>query len=102
MDLKEKSGKLEVELPGSLDLVAAGELRDLLLDALARDTGADVSLMGEAVERMSTAAIQVVLAAASGFAAAARRMELDRPSDALAASFRHLGLAEDFDNLTVS
>ena len=31
MELKDNNGRLEVELPGALDLVAAGELRDLLL-----------------------------------------------------------------------
>lgn len=102
MDLKENNGKLEIELPCVFDLVAAGELRDLLLDALARDSAVGVILAGNAVERTSTAAIQVILSASLGFDAAARRLELDGASEALASVFRHLGLTEDFQNLTVS
>src|SRR5512145_2825994 len=59
MELKDYNGRLEVELPGALDLAATGELRDLLLDALAKDTAADVALKGAGVERIATAAIQV-------------------------------------------
>jgi anti-anti-sigma regulatory factor len=102
MELKENNGRLEVELPNAVDLAAAGEVRDVLLDALARDSAADVVLKAAIVERASTAAIQVMLAAANGFRLAARRLEIENAPEALAATFRHLGLAEDFDNLIVS
>ena len=102
MELKENSGRLEVELPNAVDLAVAGELRDVLLDALARDSAADVVLKAAMVERASTAAIQVLLAAANAFRLAARRLEIENAPEALAATFRHLGLAEDFDNLIVS
>ncbi|MBC7906053.1 MAG: STAS domain-containing protein [Rhodospirillaceae bacterium] len=102
MELKENSGRLEVELPNAVDLAVAGELRDVLLDALARDSAADVVLKAAMVERASTAAIQVLLAAANAFRLAARRLEIENAQEALAATFRHLGLAEDFDNLIVS
>lgn len=102
MELKENNGRLEVELPNAVDLAAAGELRDVLLDALARDSAADLVLKGEAVERASTAAVQVMLAAVTGFRMAARRLEIENASEALAATFRHLGLTEDFDNIIVS
>jgi len=102
MELKENNGRLEVELPGVVDLAAASELRDLLLDALSRDTAADVVLQGGTVERASTAAIQVVLAAETGFRLTARRLEIEGATDALACTFRHLGLAAEFDTLTIS
>ncbi len=101
MELKENNGRLEVELPVAVDLAAAGELRDLLLDALAKDTATDLVLKGAGVERIATAAIQVILAGMPAFRTAARRLEIENASQALAASFRQLGLAEDFDNLNV-
>ncbi|HLO77981.1 MAG TPA: STAS domain-containing protein [Magnetospirillum sp.] len=101
MELKENNGRLEVELPASADLATAGELRDLLLDALAKDSGADVVLNGRAVERIATAVIQVVLAGASAFRTAARRLDIEDASQAMIAAFRQLGLGEDFDNLIV-
>lgn len=101
MELKENNGRLEVDLPVVVDLAAAGELRDLLLDALARDTAADVTLRGEAVERIATAAIQVLLAGTPAFRTAARRLEIEEPSQALATAFRQLGLSDDFDNFLV-
>ncbi|MCR6631801.1 MAG: STAS domain-containing protein [Magnetospirillum sp.] len=101
MELKDNSGRLEVELPSVVDLTAAGELRDLLLDALAKDTAADVVLKAGAVERIATAAIQVVLAGVPAFRTAARRLEIEDVSQGLAAAFRHLGLGNDLDDLTV-
>ncbi|MBC7951951.1 MAG: STAS domain-containing protein [Rhodospirillaceae bacterium] len=102
MELKENNGRLEVELPNAVDLAAAGELRDVLLDALARDSAADVVLKAAMVDRASTAAIQVILAGADAFRLAARRLEMENAPEALAATFRHLGLAEDFDHIIVS
>jgi anti-anti-sigma regulatory factor len=101
MELKENNGRLEMELPGAVDLVGAGELRDLLLDALAKDSAADVVLKGAAVERIATAAIQVILAGVPAFRTAARQLEIEDASQAMAAAFRQLGLGEDFDNLCV-
>lgn len=101
MELKENSGRLEVELPGAIDLTDAGELRDLLLEALAKDSAADLVLKGNAVERISTAAVQVILAGVPAFRTAARQLEIEDASPALATAFRQLGLGEDFDNLRV-
>lgn len=101
MELKENSGRLEVELPGAIDLVGAGELRDLMLDALARDSAADLVLKGAGVERISTAAVQVILAGVPAFRTAARHLEIEDASSAMATVFRQLGLGEDFDNLCV-
>lgn len=99
MELKENNGRLEIELPGVLDLPTASELRDILLDALSRDSAADVVLKGGAVERIATACIQVVLAAATGFRLAARQLEVENASEAMASAFRHLGLGDDLAKL---
>jgi anti-anti-sigma regulatory factor len=100
MELKENNGRQEVQLPAVLDLTAAGELRDLLLDTLAKDTAADVVLEGAVVERIATAAIQVVLAGVSALRTHARRLEIENASQSLEAAFRQLGLGEDFENIT--
>jgi chemotaxis protein CheX len=99
MEVKDCHGRLEIALPGVLDLPAAAELRDLLLDAAARDTSADVVLDGSAVARASTAAIQVMLAGTAALKLAARRLELEGASDALVVAFQHLGLASDLETL---
>ena len=99
MELKDNNGRLEIELPGVIDLPASAELRDILLDALARDTAADVIMKAGNVERMSTACVQVMLAAADGFKGAARRFEIEAPSNAVSEAFAQLGLAADLQNL---
>ncbi len=99
MELKDSNGRLEIELPGVVDLPTSAELRDILLDALARDTAADVVLKAAGVERMSTACVQVVLTAADGFKGAARRFEVDAPSNAVTETFTQLGLAADLQKL---
>lgn len=99
MDLRESNGRVEVELPVLVDLPASAELRDLLLDALARDSATDVILKAHAVERMSTACVQVVLAAAAGFKGAARRMEIEGAGPAVTETFTQLGLAADLQKL---
>jgi anti-anti-sigma regulatory factor len=100
MQLKEANGRLEIELPSVVDLPVSAELRDILLDALARDTAADVVVKAAEVERMSTASVQVILAAAAGFLGAARRFEVESPSEAVVATFAHLGLAADLTKLS--
>ncbi|OAN54058.1 hypothetical protein A6A04_12495 [Paramagnetospirillum marisnigri] len=77
----------------------SGELRDILLDALARDSSADVVVKAGAVERLSTACVQVILVAADGFKAAARRLEVENPSSAFSDAFERLGLAPDLQKL---
>jgi len=99
MDAKDINGRLEIELPVSLDLPAAAELRDVLLDALAHDSGAEVVLKAVAVERASTAAVQVLLAGAAAFGGAARHLAIEGAGEPFAAVFRHLGLAAEFDKL---
>ncbi|MBI5164243.1 MAG: STAS domain-containing protein [Magnetospirillum sp.] len=100
MEIKDNQGRYEIELPAVLDLAVAPDLRDTLLDALSRDTGAEVVLKAAAVERVSTACVQVVLAAARGLAGAARRLEVERPSAAFASAFTLLGLEADLEALS--
>lgn len=102
MESKDNNGRIEVILPAVLDFSAAGELRDLLLDALARDSSSDIVLMGVGVERLSTAAAQVILAGRGACRAAARRLEMETPSAALVSAFTALGLAADLHHLTAS
>ncbi|MBR9970660.1 STAS domain-containing protein [Magnetospirillum sp. J10] len=99
MEINEQNGRLVIELPAVLDLPAAAEIRDLLIDAAARDTAADVILNFHNVDRISTAAIQVTLAAAAALRLAARRLEAEAVSPAVVDAFRNLGLASDLDQL---
>jgi len=99
MEINEQNGRLVIELPAVLDLPAAAEIRDLLIDAAARDTAADVVLNFHNVDRISTAAIQVTLAAAAALRLAARRLEAESASPAVVDAFRNLGLASDLDQL---
>lgn len=99
MELKESNGRLEIQLPPVIDLPAAAELRDILLDALARDSAADVVVKADGVERLSTAGIQVMLVAEDGFRRAARRFEVEAASNAVTEAFTQLGLAADLQKL---
>jgi chemotaxis protein CheX len=99
MELKDNNGRLEIELPGVVDLPTSAELRDILLDALARDTAADVVLKAGGVERISTAGVQVMLAAGDGFKGAARRFEVETPSNAVTETFAQLGLTADLQKM---
>jgi anti-anti-sigma regulatory factor len=82
-----------VELPAVLDALAADEL----LDSLRRCVGA-LTLDAGAVERVSTNAVQVLIAASREGAPAAPRFRLRNPSSALVAGFAELGLAEHLES----
>lgn len=99
MEITHKNNKLMVALSGSLDLVMAGDLRDLMLEALSQDSIGGVILQGAAVEHVSTACIQVVLSAAQSLRTGGRSLEIESPSVFLAESFRRLGLQDDFNAL---
>ena len=100
MEIETSNGHLEVTLPAVLDLPAAGELRDALVDALGCDSASEVILKAQAVERVSTASLQVILAAAVDFKRAAHRLSLDGPSEQLCDAFRLLGLGADLASLS--
>lgn len=100
MEIAEHNGRLVIDLPAVLDLPAAAELRDLLIDAAARDTAADVVLNFINVERLSTAATQVILAGAGALRLAARRMDAEAVPEAVTAAFHTLGLTAQLTQLT--
>ena len=82
-------------LPSLLDAAAAQSLKDLFCDLVASRRG--VVLDGEKVERISTSAVQILLAAAKAFAAEDRSFAMTRPSQALRAGFSDLGLSKFID-----
>lgn len=100
MEIAEHNGRLVIDLPAVLDLPAAAELRDLLIDAAARDTAADVVLNFINVERISTAATQVILAGAGALRLAARRMDAEAVPETVTAAFHTLGLTAQLTQLT--
>jgi anti-anti-sigma regulatory factor len=82
-----------VELPAVLDALAADEL----LAALRGCAGA-AALDAASVERLSTNAVQVLIAASREGTPDAPRFRLRNPSPALAAGFAELGLAEHLES----
>lgn len=99
MEINEHNGRLVIELPAVLDLPAAAELRDLLIDAAARDTSLDVVLNFTTLERLSTAGIQVVLAGIAALRSVARRLVAENVGDTTISSFRTLGLSAELTHL---
>ena len=100
MEIETRTGRLEVTLPAVLDLPAASDLRDALMDALTADAVGELTLKAQAVERVSTAALQVILAAAADFKRAAHRLVIEAPSEQLSDAFRLLGLGADLASLS--
>lgn len=78
-------------LPAILDPVAAAPLADGLRAALGAGSG--LTIDASAVERLSTPAVQVLLAAARSCEQADRPFRIRRPTDAFAAALTDLGLA---------
>jgi len=99
MEINEQNGRLVIELPAVLDLPVAAELRDLLIDAAARDTSQDVVLNLANLERISTAGIQVILAGMPALRAAARRLVAENVGDATLSAFRTLGISAELTQL---
>jgi anti-anti-sigma regulatory factor len=82
-----------VELPAVLDALAADELLGLL-----RGCAGAAVLDAVSVERVSTNAVQVLIAASREGAPAEPRFHLRNPSPALVAGFAELGLAEHLES----
>ncbi|OIR00347.1 hypothetical protein GALL_176000 [mine drainage metagenome] len=76
-------------LPAILDLSAAEPLRQTLLERMAER---EILLNGAAVDRVSTACLQVLLTAAADCRGKGGRLRLEAPSDALRNAFTTLGL----------
>jgi chemotaxis protein CheX len=78
-------------LPALLDLTAAEPLHRTLLDRVR--AGDPLVVAGEAVERVSTAAVQVLLAAAADARARGNTFRLRDPSPVLTDALADLGVA---------
>ena len=79
-------------LAAELDLDAATPLRDRLVEAL--DAGHGLVLDGAAVERVSTACLQVLVAAAREAARSGLSFLITNPSHVLAAAVADLALQD--------
>lgn len=84
-------GPASLTLAAALDLRAAAPLKQNLARALAAN--APVTLDAHAVQRMSTACIQLLVAFGAGMQAAGQAVTLARPSRPFAEAFEMLGLS---------
>lgn len=82
-------------LPRLLDLPSAGALQQDLTAAL--NQGGDLVIDGHDVERVSTAALQVLVAAKACVDASGGAMTIERASPALSAAIADLGLNSIFN-----
>ncbi|SOD90210.1 STAS domain-containing protein [Caenispirillum bisanense] len=80
-----------VTLPGTLDNGVAAPLKEAFLEALAAGKPV-LAVEAGAVERLSTACIQVLIAAGRAAAEAGREFVVMRPGEPLIAAFDDLGL----------
>jgi chemotaxis protein CheX len=83
-----------IVLPELLDLTAAEPLQRTLLDRM--QNGDPPIVIGAAVERVSTAAVQVLLAAAADAGSRGAALQLRDPSAALTDAFADLGVGAVF------
>jgi chemotaxis protein CheX len=99
MDVARLGGAQELDapfqaLPPVLDLAYAERLQQSLQDVCTRESPLVVN--GQAVERVSTACLQVLIAAARAARMHDREFRLQSPSPALSAAIEDLGLAHFF------
>lgn len=87
----EEAGRVRLGLPGDLDLPMAQPLVDSLRHGLG--TSADVTVQADAVERVSTACVQALLAASRHAAESGQSFIIAKPSEALAEACDDLGLS---------
>lgn len=79
-----------IHLPGTLDNGVAPALKDAFAEAMA--AGGTVAVDAAAVERLSTACVQVLVAGARAVVAGGGAFVLARPAEALINAFDDLGL----------
>ncbi len=89
-DLKTNDDGAEIELASVMDMRAAEPLKATLLEALAGQQ--PLSIKADAVDRMSTPCIQVLIAAATAMQRTEMPFKLTGPSDAFIDAFNDLGL----------
>jgi chemotaxis protein CheX len=93
--LSSKGKSVTMPLSAVVDILATPDLHAALLKALERDR--PIVIDGAPVERISTPAIQVLLAAAKAADAAKLKFRMDNPSPALVSAFADLGLKPALD-----
>lgn len=86
--------QLEYSLPRELDLLAAENLKEKMLDFLLQD--GDLVLEGSEVERISTPCIEVLYAAGVAFDEVGRKFQVDNPSLYFNDALTTLGLDDHF------
>lgn len=80
----------QITLPSVLDLRAAEPLKTVFEEAIAG--GRPLTVDAEAVDRLSTPCIQVLIAAEAGMKATKQPFKLAKPSDAFIENFNDLGI----------
>jgi len=90
IDWQEQDGLIRLELPGELDLGMAAPLVDSLRHGLA--SGRQIEVKAEAVDRISTACLQALVAASRQAAEGDQEFSLVAPSAAMIESCGDLGL----------
>jgi anti-anti-sigma regulatory factor len=93
--LSGKGKSVALTLSPVVDILAAPDLHAALLKALER--GRTIAIDAAPVERISTPAIQVLLAAAKAAEAAKLKFRVTNPSPALVSAFADLGLKPTLD-----
>ncbi|WP_431858371.1 STAS domain-containing protein [Azospirillum sp.] len=87
----EEAGQVRLGLPSDLDLAMAQPLTDSLRHGLG--TSNDVLVHADAVERVSTACVQALLAASRHAGQSGQSFIIAKPSEALAEACDDLGLS---------
>ena len=95
----EMSDKNPIALPANMDLPASGHLYDQLTAALAEPELDKILIDGSNVERMSTAGLQIILAAVHNCKSQSKELILTNPSEKLSAAFELLGLKEELSKI---
>ena len=92
-------GEVRVALAPVIDLIAAENLKDALLDATSGSAG--VVIEGNTVERIDTPGLQILLAAAAVLDADNRGFSLVEPSSALTEAMTDMGFSAELDRWRV-
>lgn len=79
-----------ITLPRVLDIPAAAELRDVILDMVKPEMA--VSLQSDTVEQVTTPGIQVLMAVAAHIEGQKANLTVVKPAEALIEGFNDLGL----------
>ncbi len=87
---QQHNGLVHIQLPADLDLAMAGDLYEGLRRAL--ETGDQIEIAADAVERVSTACIQTLLAASRQAGLTGRVLSITDASDVLQEACQSLGL----------